>query len=110
MRQKTYLRALETIPNLEIYFGHFLAHAVRMPLAHPVIGQDPLAEVVKTEEKGSDVNLATHLIHYAHMGRFECVIVVSGDSDLLAPVRSAPAFPRPGRHERRCRPMENQPE
>jgi hypothetical protein len=86
-RQKTYLRALETIPNLEIHFGHFLAHTVRMPLAHPVIGQDPLIEVIKTEEKGSDVNLATHLIHDAHLDRFECAIVVSGDSDLLAPVR-----------------------
>jgi hypothetical protein len=58
-----------------------------MPLANPVIGQDPLIEVIKTEEKGSDLNLATHLIHDAHLDRFECAIVVSGDSDLLAPVR-----------------------
>jgi len=87
MRQETYLRALRTIPNLEIHFGHFLAHSVRMPLAHPIIGQDPLVEVIKTEEKGSDVNLATHLVHDAHMNRFECAMVVSGDSDLLAPVK-----------------------
>ena len=87
MHQGTYLRALETIPNLEIHFGHFLAHTVRMPLAHPVSGLPPLVDVIKTEENGSDVNLATHLVHDAHMGRFECAIVVSGDSDLLAPVQ-----------------------
>lgn len=30
--------------------------------------------VIKTEEKGSDVNLATHLLHGAHMGRFEVAV------------------------------------
>ena len=58
-----------------------------MPLVNPAPGQNPLAEVFKTEEKGSDVNLATHLLNDAHLGRFDCAIVVSGDSDLLAPVR-----------------------
>jgi hypothetical protein len=43
--------------------------------------------VIKTEEKGSDVNLATHLLHDAHMGRFEVAVVVSNDSDLLEPIK-----------------------
>ena len=86
-RQNTYLRALRTIPNLEIYFGHFLTHPVWMSLVHPISGQNSSVEVFKTEEKGSDVNLATHLLHDAHEGRFDCAIVVSGDSDLLLPVR-----------------------
>jgi len=86
-RQNTYLRALRTIPNLEIYFGHFLTHPVWMSLVHPIPGQNSSVEVFKTEEKGSDVNLATHLLHDAHEGRFDCAIVVSGDSDLLSPVR-----------------------
>ena len=34
------------------------------------------AKVIKTEEKGSDVNLATHLLHDAHMGRFDVAVVV----------------------------------
>jgi hypothetical protein len=55
-RQRTYLRALMTIPNLSITYGHFLLHDVSMPLAAPGCG---FARVVKTEEKGSDVNLAT---------------------------------------------------
>lgn len=86
-RQKTYLRALRTIPNFEIYYGHFLTHPVRMPLANPPPGQNPFVEVLKTEEKGSDVNLATELLNDAFHNRFECAIVVSGDSDLLAPIR-----------------------
>ena len=44
-------------------------------------------QVVKTEEKGSDVNLATHLLYDACRGNFECAAVVSKDSDLLEPIR-----------------------
>ena len=41
-----------------------------------------MAEVLKTEEKGSDVNLAVHLLNDCWLGRYECAIVVSNDSDL----------------------------
>ena len=58
-RQQVYLRALGSLPNLEIVYGHYLSHTVRMPLANPVPGGPRYAEVIKTEEKGSDVNLAT---------------------------------------------------
>jgi uncharacterized LabA/DUF88 family protein len=87
VRQQTYLRALRTIPNLEIHFGHFLSHPVRMPLAYPVPGGPRFAEVIKTEEKGSDVNLATHLIHDAHQGLFDVGVVITNDSDLVEPIK-----------------------
>ena len=45
------------------------------------------SKVIKTEEEGSDVNLATHLLHDAHMGRFDIAVVVSNDSDLLEPIK-----------------------
>lgn len=32
-RQQFYLRALETIPNLSIHYGHFLSNTVKRPLA-----------------------------------------------------------------------------
>jgi len=86
-RQAIYLRALSTIRNLTIYYGHFLTHIVKMPLAHPVPGQNSYVDVFKTEEKGSDVNLATQLLHDAHSDRFECAVIISGDSDLLMPLR-----------------------
>ena len=84
-RQQAYLRALKTLPNLDIILGHFLTQIVKMPLAGIPLGQ-PLkyVSVLKTEEKGSDVNLATHLVHDAHLNRFEMAVVVSNDSDFLA--------------------------
>jgi hypothetical protein len=39
-RQETYLRALRTLPGVQIHYGHFLTHPVRMPLASPRRG-DP---------------------------------------------------------------------
>jgi uncharacterized LabA/DUF88 family protein len=87
LRQAVYLRALATLPNLEVTFGHFLTKNVRMLLANPLPGQSPTVEVVKTEEKGSDVNLAVQMLHDAHLDRFDCAVIVSGDSDLLMPVK-----------------------
>jgi uncharacterized LabA/DUF88 family protein len=87
VRQQIYFRALRTLPNLEIILGHFLSHVVSMPLAQPDPGGPRFVRVVKTEEKGSDVNLATHLLNDAYLGRYEVAVVVSADSDLLEPVR-----------------------
>jgi len=61
-RQQIYLRALRTIPNLTISYGHFLKWEVSMPLVKPVPGGPTTVRVIKTEEKGSDVNLACHLL------------------------------------------------
>ena len=58
-----------------------------MPLV-VAAGQRPqFVRVMKTEEKGSDVNLASHLLHDAHMGRFDLGVVISNDSDLLEPIK-----------------------
>ena len=81
-RQLVYLRALATIPNVEIYYGHFISNKIRLPLADG----SGFAEVVKAEEKGSDVALATHLLHDAHMGDYDTAVVVSNDSDLIPPI------------------------
>jgi hypothetical protein len=86
-RQQLYLRALRTVPGVSIYLGHFLSHEVRMALAVCPGQRQQYVRVIKTEEKGSDVNLATHLLHDAHMGRFEVAVVVSNDSDLLEPIK-----------------------
>ncbi len=83
-RQKTFLRALETIPNLEIIYGTFLSHEVRMPSSPIGTGY---VKVIKTEEKGSDVNLATHLVADGFKNDFELAVVVSNDSDLLTPIQ-----------------------
>ena len=87
-RQQAYLRALKTIHHLEVILGHFLTHEVNMPLAGTPVGQAmKYVKVLKTEEKGSDVNLATHLVHDAHLDRFDLAVIVSNDSDLLEAVK-----------------------
>lgn len=86
LRQAVYLRALNSNPIVSIHFGHFLTHAVLMPLATPQEGQR-LVKVRKTEEKGSDVNLATHLLCDAYEDRLDAAVIVSNDSDLVEPLR-----------------------
>lgn len=62
IRQQPYLRALRTIPNLEVILGHFLVSRCRMLEAGSPPHAPRYVEVVKTEEKGSDVNIATHML------------------------------------------------
>ena len=86
-RQDVYLRAVQRFrPEVEVYFGHFLSHTVRMPLARPA-GNRRSAEVVRTEEKGSDVNLAVHLLNDGWLDVYDCAVVVSNDSDLAEAMR-----------------------
>jgi hypothetical protein len=55
----------------------------------PRRGGPKTAEVWVPEEKGSDVNLASHLLLDAFREEFDVAVVVSNDSDLLEPVRIA---------------------
>lgn len=84
IRQQVYLRALATIPNLTITYGQFLTHTRRYPLA---ADSSRMVEVLRTDEKGSDVNLATHLIYEGMNGDYDAAAVVSNDSDLAEPIR-----------------------
>jgi hypothetical protein len=88
-RQQVYLRALETIPGLSIHYGHYLTHVTRMPLANPPQRGARTVEVVKTEEKGSDVNLATYLLLDAFQRDCKVAVVISNDSDLKLPIEIA---------------------
>ncbi len=86
-RQQLYLRALATLPDVQVFFGHYLAHDVYMPLAHPPATGSKFVCVTKTEEKGSDVNIATHLISDGYENRFDVAVLITNDSDLLEPVK-----------------------
>jgi uncharacterized LabA/DUF88 family protein len=86
-RQQAYFRALSTVPEISIHLGHFLTHEVTMPEAAAWrAGRYRGLRVVKTEEKGSDVNLATHLLMDAFDDTFDVAIIVSNDSDLKEPI------------------------
>lgn len=52
----------------------------------------PHADAIKVqihamEEKGSDVNIACHLVNDAWAGRFDAAVVISNDTDLVEPIR-----------------------
>lgn len=87
VRQTAYLRALATLPTVSIHYGHFLRSTVRMPIANPTQNGPKTVEVIKTEEKGSDVNLATQLLVDAFQQDADAFVVISNDSDLTEPTR-----------------------
>ncbi len=106
--QDVYIRALRTHESVDhVEFGNFVSRIKHAPLAvrdssgkpevvkpnWPVCVQDgstgvPLPDTafivsyVRREEKGSDVNVATHLLTDVLTGRVDGAIVVSNDSDL----------------------------
>jgi hypothetical protein len=92
-RQQIYLDALSTLPELEIHFGSFLEAKKYAGLVKPKQIKMPflpwpdVAYVWKTEEKGSDVNIATYLLLDAFQNKYQVAAVLSNDSDLIEPIR-----------------------
>ncbi len=81
-RQEMYIRALRTLPNLTVHTGRYLASKVRMKRADGA----GTVEVLKSEEKGSDVNLASYLLIDAYRSDCDVAVIVSNDSDLVFPI------------------------
>jgi uncharacterized LabA/DUF88 family protein len=86
-RQDVYLAALRATAGLEIHFGQFVEHAKLQRLVHPEARGPVKALVWVPEEKGSDVNLASHLLVDGFTGKYDVAVVLSNDADLLEPVR-----------------------
>jgi hypothetical protein len=114
-RQQAYLRALETLHRLQVEQGFFNRRKSFLAMAIGTIGEplswrekltaqlvrlaftgsgllvmkgDPIPRlrIWKTEEKGSDVNLGSHLLVDGFNGCYEQAAVVSNDSDLGWPI------------------------
>ena len=110
-RQLTYIRALETIPHLSVHYGQFLKSKTRARLGHPIPGLPNAAQlaamspadqaafakhglpdkvrIIKTEEKGSDVNVGSFLLLDAFNKDCDAAVVISNDSDLMTPIYMA---------------------
>ena len=89
-RQQAYLRALATLPRTKIYLGKFRIDPRVMPLHPTKLGSDGMpiyVKVKKTEEKGSDVNLASHALLDAFRCDASAYAILSNDSDLVTPMR-----------------------
>jgi hypothetical protein len=57
-----------------------------MPLAYPPVRGPRTVEVIKTAEKGSDVNIATYLLIDVFNQDCEKSVILSNDSDLKTPI------------------------
>jgi uncharacterized LabA/DUF88 family protein len=87
---------LATVPEISVHMGMFLSSEKFAGLIHPPefrpVANLPrpwpdVVKVLKVEEKGSDVNLACHLLLDAFQGNFDVAAVLSNDSDLVEPIR-----------------------
>jgi hypothetical protein len=65
----------------------FISKVAKMPRANRRPGQGRMVDVIKTEEKSSDVALGSLLVAHGYQGRYEAPIVLSNDSDLVLPIR-----------------------
>lgn len=85
IRQATYIRAIKAhCPNLSVIEGKFVAHKQWRPAAPPATG---MVKIMHTEEKGTDVNIAVHLLNDAWKNLYDCAVLVSNDSDLAEALR-----------------------
>ena len=99
VRQKIYLEALMTLPDLSIHEGYYLPKDQRCLRCG--------ATWQTYEEKMTDVNIAVELLGDAQDDIFDTAIIISGDGDLAGPMgavrerypakRTIVAFP-PDRH------------
>jgi uncharacterized LabA/DUF88 family protein len=87
VRQDTYLRALATLPTVSVHLGVFYVSVSRAPLAHPPATGPKTVEIIKTEEKGSDVALATYMMLDACRSDCHTAVLITNDSDLREPLR-----------------------
>jgi uncharacterized LabA/DUF88 family protein len=99
-RQQIYFDALGTIPEVSMHMGSFLSSKKFAGLVHPPAFRPHLTaplplpwpavvRVHKTEEKGSDVNLASHLLLDGFRDSYDVAAVLSNDTDLVEPIRIA---------------------
>ena len=86
-RQLVYLRALATLPGFKAYYGTFRSGTKRRPLAELVPGLPDYVLIRDSEEKGSDVNLATRLLVDGFNGEYEQAVIVSNDADFAGAMR-----------------------
>ena len=92
-RQDVYLRALKTLPRLEIIEGQYFTKIAPRRLFEPHTNLDGeivnFAQIWNSDEKGSDVNLGSHLINDAWEDAYDVAAVLTNDSDLAVPMQMA---------------------
>jgi uncharacterized LabA/DUF88 family protein len=89
-RQKLYLTALRAHrPDISMIFGRFTIGEATVEPLDPTLPARVRGR--KPSEKGTDVNLAVHLLHDAWLDLYDAALVVSNDTDLEEAIRLARA-------------------
>lgn len=78
-RQTTYLEALSTINNFEIFEGNYRDEEIKC--------NDCGRAWQSQEEKMTDVSIATEMLVDAYNNECDTILLISGDSDLVPPIR-----------------------
>ena len=78
-RQTTYIEALESV-DIKIYYGNYQSDRTECRLCGNIW---PVYH-----EKMTDVNIATQMLLDAYQDRFDMAMLISGDSDLVPPMRA----------------------
>ena len=92
-RQKIYWKALQAHPpGVHIIKGQFRLREktgviVRGGRTPQGATHGSVVTIESPEEKGSDVNLAVHLVNDAWLDQYDCAVVVSNDGDLVEALR-----------------------
>ncbi len=98
-RQNVYFIVLKTVSQIKITFGNLVkrkesgnmskAEQTRLNLTEQskrnIKGQE--VAISTFEEKGTDVNLASHLIYDACKDEFDIAYVITNDTDFVEPIR-----------------------
>lgn len=83
-RQQSYIRAIESNPKVAVHYGQFRSDKRLMPVLPIQFAADGTLvkrKVRKTEEKGSDVSLASYMLLDAFRDEADLYVLVSNDSD-----------------------------
>jgi len=84
-RQESYLAALRADDRITIELGYFALRKVRGQA-----GEGGVRETRKaSDEKGSDVNVASHLLIDIHTQAIDAAVLISNDGDLRLPAQHA---------------------
>jgi len=78
-RQTTFIEALET-RGIKVFYGHFQSGFVECKRCG--------ANWPTYNEKMTDVNIATQMIIDAYQDRYDMAMLISGDSDLVPPIKA----------------------
>lgn len=87
-RQNVYLNTLENYcQHTEIYYGNYLVKESYRTKVNNFFLFPSKVKVFLPKDKGSDVNIASHMLLDAFQNKYEVAILASNDSDLEEPMR-----------------------